>query len=239
MHAVSHDPSLGAHAEELLIECSDFQIRLANNRGRRSRSSVLIQRMYSWRGYHSDTDDDAAHHANRVTLQACRDDHVFGTITVNFDSDVGLAAEALYQAEIDSFRNTGAQLCEMTRLAIDPEHGSKEILGALFHLAYFSAAVRGVTDILIEVNPRHVSFYRRMLHFRQAGECKECPRVNAPAVLLHVEIAYMAEQIARYGGHRGRSTRSLYPYFFSPQEEAGLPRRILREADYSRKSVTA
>src|SRR6476660_7750652 len=83
MPAASQDPSLRARAEELLIDRSDFQIRLANNRGRRNTSSVLIQRMYSWRGYKSgDTQEDPAHHANRVTLQACREQNVFGTLTV-------------------------------------------------------------------------------------------------------------------------------------------------------------
>jgi hypothetical protein len=239
MHAVSQDASIGSRAEELLIERSDFHIRLANNRGRRSRSSVLIQRMYSWRGYKSDTQEDAAHQANRVTLQACRDDSVFGTLTVNFDSDAGLAADALYQSEIDEYRNGGATVSEVTQLAVDPEHGSKEVLGALFHLAHMLCVLRGVTDVFIEVNPRHVGFYRRMLEFRQVGACKVCERVDAPAVLLQVEIAYMTEQIARYGGHHGRGKRSLYPYFFSRQEQEGLPRRILGQADNMRNSRAA
>ena len=237
MLVVSPDPCVESQTEELLIERSDFHIRLANNRGRRSTSSVLIQRMYSWRGYKSELIDDPARHANRVTLQACRDDTVFGTLTVNFDSDGGLAADALYRAEIDEYRNAGATVSEVTQLAIDPEHGSKEVLGALFHLAHMLCLLRGVTDVFIEVNPRHVGFYRRMLNFQQVGECRECERVNAPAVLLHVEIAYMSEQIARYGGHHGRGKRSLYPYFFSRQEQEGLPRRILGQAEYFRRAV--
>jgi hypothetical protein len=68
-----------------------------------------------------------------------------------------------------------------------------------------------------------------MLHFRQAGELTMCPRVQAPAVLLHLEVAYVTRQIERYGGHREESKRSLYPYFFSKQEEEGLSRRILGE----------
>ena len=215
-------------AEQILLERSDFQFRFANDHGRRNSSSALIQRMYSWRGYKCDGEIDPERDANQVTLQACRDEHVFGTITVCFDSDAGLSADALYRSEIDAYRDAGAQVCELTRLAVDPEHGSKEVLGALFHLAYLQIVVlRGGTDIFIEVNPRHVSFYQRMLNFRQVGECRTCPRVDAPAVLLHVEVAYVAEQIALYGGHQVRRTRSLYPYFFSMEEEQGLSRRLL------------
>jgi hypothetical protein len=213
--------------EEVLLERSDFHFRFANDHGRRNRSSALIQRMYSWRGYKFSGHEDPAWDANEVTLQACREDNVFGTLTVCFDSDAGLAADALYRREIDAYRASGGKVCELTRLAVDPEYGSKEVLGTLFHLAYLQIGVmRGGTDVFIEVNPRHVAFYRRMLNFRQVGECRTCPRVDAPAVLLHVEVAYVKEQIAMYAGHRGR-TRSLYPYFFSPEEERGIARRLL------------
>jgi hypothetical protein len=217
-----------ADSLDILFERSDFQFRFASDRGRRNGSSALIQRMYSWRGYKCDGQVDPAQDADEVTLQACRDEHVFGTLTVCFDTrGGGLAADALYQNEIDAYRTAGAKVCELTRLAVDPEYGSKEVLGALFHLAYIQLGVmRGRSDIFIEVNPRHVSFYRRMLNFRQIGECRTCPRVDAPAVLLHVPVAYVAEQIALCGGHPERAVRSLYPYFFSSEEEQGITRRL-------------
>jgi hypothetical protein len=214
--------------EKVLLERSDFQVRLADDHGRRSKSSMLIQRRYSWRGYKHETADALAPGANQITLQACRDDTVFGTLSLGFDSQAGLAADELYKDEIDQHRAAGATVCELTRLAIDPEHGSKEVLGALFHLAYIFGGVFGaVTDVFIEVNPRHVFFYKRMLNFRQLGERKMCKRVDAPAVLLHLEVAYVTEQIARFGGSRDASQRLLYPFFFSKQEEEGLKRRII------------
>ena len=223
----TYDAWMSSDSEEILLERSDFQVRLADTRGRRNKSSLLINRMYSWRGYKGNPSTESSQDVNRITLQACNAHAVFGTLTVAFDSEAGLAADALYQAEIDAYRDAGATVCELTRLAVDPKDGSKEVLGALFHLAYiYGGLLRGSTDVFIEVNPRHVAFYKRMLDFDQAGDCKMCERVDAPAVLLHLEVAYVAEQIARYGGHRGRGKRSLYPYFFSKQEEDGLSRRI-------------
>jgi len=225
------DDRISSDTEEVLLERSDFQVRLADSCGRRNKSSLLINRMYSWRGYKRNTNNDPTQDVNRITLQACHNDAVFGTLTLAFDSHVGLAADALYKTEIDSYRDAGCKVCELTRLAVDPKDGSKEVLGALFHLAYiYGGLLRSVTDVFIEVNPRHVSFYKRMLDFEQAGECKMCARVDAPAVLLHLEVGYVAEQIARYGGHHGRGKRSLYPYFFSKHEEEGLARRIARLA---------
>jgi hypothetical protein len=229
MKELAHGDAGGGDFEKVLVERSDFQVRLADDRGRRNKSSMLINRRYSWRGYKNDPANDFSPAANHITLQATRGEAVFGTLSLGFDSAAGLAADTLYKAEIDRYRGPGACVCELTRLAIDPEHGSKEVLGALFHLAYIFGNLLGPsTDVFIEVNPRHVVFYKRMLHFRQVGECRMCERVNAPAVLLHLDVAHVADQISRYGGTRDPSQRSLYPYFFSKAEEQGLEQRIAK-----------
>ena len=211
--------------EQIVLERSDFHLRLATSRTRRN-SSVLIKRMYAWRGYHACAESSRI--ADEITLQACRKDRVFGTLTLRLDSGGGLTADALYKAEIDAYRTGAARVCELTRLAVDPRHASKHVLGALFHLAYlYGGVLHGATDVFIEVNPRHVSFYRRMLHFNLAGDCRMCERVQAPAVLMHLHVAHAAEEIARNGGGRGSSRSSLYPYFFSHEEGKGVARRIL------------
>lgn len=210
---------------ELLLARDDFQLRLANNQGRRSESKALIDRMYGWRGYRRPGPDHVAHLANQATLQTCSGYNVFGTLTVRYDSVAGLAADALYRAEIDAYRSKG-RVAELTRLAVDPTLGSKHVLGALFHAAYvFCGPLAGVTDVFIEVNPRHVAFYQRMLDFRQAGEPKICPRVDAPAVLLHVNVSRVGEQAALYGGNHEQGQRSLFPYFCSIEEGLQLTER--------------
>jgi hypothetical protein len=219
----------GFNPDGILLERSDFQVRLANDPVQNKSCSVLINRMYAWRGYKSTAADPSAG-ADEVTLQACRGGQVFGTVTLCFDSGAGLAADGLYREEINDFRAAGGRVCELKRLAVDPEHGSKELLGALFHLVYVHGTLlRRVTDVFIEVNPRHVRFYQRMLHFRQAGDRKFCERVSAIAVLLHLEAAYVREQIARCGGQVNNGHGSLYPYFFSPEEDRGLAARVLRQ----------
>jgi hypothetical protein len=227
-------------AGQILLERSDFQIRFAPF-APLDEGSALVDRLYSRRGYKSRINSDPAP-SERVTLQTCSDNEVFGTLTLSFDGCDGLAADALYRGEIDAYRVAGARVCEVTRLAIEPEWGSKEVLGALFHVAYVVARVlRGATDAFIEVNPRHVSFYQRMLHFRQAGECRMCTRVDAPAVLLHLTVAHVREQIALHGGRREEARGSLYPYFFSVDEERGLARRVLTPQTSPRRlqSLTA
>ena len=56
------------------------------------------------------------------------------------------------------------------------------------------------------------------------------PRVNAPAVLLALDLCHAEEQIQRFGGRPEMSAveRSAYPHFFSSKDEAGIIGRLCR-----------
>jgi hypothetical protein len=210
---------------EVLFEQPDYRIRLAGNRGA---VGQLLKRMYGSRGYKSDALAQTAHAAqNQITLEAVADERTVGTISVGFDSPDHLQAEFLYREEIAAFRDQGARVCEFTKLAVDSEFNSGKVLPQLFHLAHIYAHLIGrATDLFVEVNPRHAVFYRRMLGFSRIGAEKTCPRVNAPAVLLHLDLHYAAKQISIYGGGQKSLSRSFYPDLFSPREEETLRRRI-------------
>ncbi|QID19856.1 N-acetyltransferase [Nitrogeniibacter mangrovi] len=183
--------------------------------------------MYAWRGLLTHAPSRLDDRPNQLTLIASRGTTMFGTLTLSLDSPEGLCADELYADEIAAARQRGARVCELTRLAIDPAFNSKEVLGSIFHLAYiFGRLVHGMSDLFIEVNPRHVGFYTRMLGFRVAGEERICPRVEAPAVLLHLPLDYVDEQISHHASLTGSGERNLYTYFFSAAEQQGLLRRL-------------
>ncbi|MBI2224900.1 MAG: hypothetical protein HYU44_08080 [Betaproteobacteria bacterium] len=206
--------------QDYVLERRGYRVSRAGLPDRRTKASMLIERMYSRRGYHTETASTLPHRPTRITLETSRGEELIGTLTLGLDSEEGLLADALYQSEMNGLRATGRKLCEISRLAVDPQYGSKEVLASLFHLAYiYARIIHKATDVLVEVNPRHARFYKRMLSFRQIGQVQTCPRVNAPAVLLHLELAYMDTQIARHAGSRDTHEKSLYPYFFSTCEE--------------------
>lgn len=220
-----HDP--GELPDDKTVHVNEFKIRLANTEGRRSRASYLIQRRYAWRGY--ELPAHGAMLANRITLAAFDQDLPVATISVGVDSPSGLDVERVYPAEVAALRASGASVCEFTKLAIDSFVRSKAVLAAVFHIAYIYAhRIRGCSDLLIEVNPRHVKFYRAMLGFEQYGESRMDPRVRAPAVLLRLAFVYAEQQIGELGGHAelAETARSLYPLFFSNSEEQGIEGRL-------------
>ena len=206
-----------------------FTIRAANSLGQRSCASILINRMYATRGYRC-SGLPAQASPDKITLTASEHDDVMVPITVCFDSSHGLAVDQLFRREVDALRRQG-RVCEFTKLAMDSLVRSKRVLASLFHVAYiFAHRIHRVQRLLIEVNPRHVRFYERMLGFKVQGPARHNPRVDAPAVLMVLDFAHAHAQIASFGGRQelADDERSLYPYFFSVTEEAGIVARVRR-----------
>ena len=206
-----------------------FRIRSADSYMVRSAANALLQERYAWRGYHA-VSLPSDQTSNRITLTASENDETIGTITVALDSPEGLSAEDAFPAEIGALRREGLRVCEFTKLAIDPDTGSKRVLAALFHVAYIVAhRMRGYDALVMEVNPRHVRYYQRMLGALVIGEERLNRFVNAPAVLLSLPFDYIREQIAAFGGQPETSAdeRSLYPFAFSQDEELGIIGRLM------------
>ena len=74
-----------------IVNDDSYGIRLTDTSDGRNSASMLINRMYAWRGYsgdHKPTDDP-----NRITLTATDKGDVVGTLSIGIDSEVGLMAD--------------------------------------------------------------------------------------------------------------------------------------------------
>ena len=205
---------------------SKLAVHLAEDHARRSQADELVGRMYGWRGYMT---SPLAEDSNCVTLVACDDSEPIATISIGLDSCNRLNAEELYPDVIAGLRADGARRCAFTRFAVDRAENSLELLALMFHVAFIFARRRyGGTHIVAEVNPRHVQFYSRMLGFQICGPQRHCERVDAPAVLLQLPLAYGEQQIARYGGRPelARKIRSLYPMSLPASEADRIAARF-------------
>jgi hypothetical protein len=158
----------------------------------------LVEQRYTARGYRSMSDvGRPAVESHALTILAMHGDTTVGTMTLRFDSVHGLNVDEAYGREVDALRAEGGVACELTCLAVAEHADSQATLAVLFRMAYYAADQLGVTDVFIEVNPRHERFYRRVLGFTVAAEVRNCPRVQAPAVLLHQDMICLG---ARLGG---------------------------------------
>jgi N-acyl amino acid synthase FeeM len=148
----------------------------------------LVRERYGWRGY-AVSDERESRDDDAVILVARENTITVGTLTVGFDGPLGLCVDESYPDELRSARLKGGCVCELTRLALIEQADSRTVLSVLFGLAYaVGALVRGVTDVFIEVNPRHANFYRRVMGFVVESGERWCKRVQAPAVLLRLSV---------------------------------------------------
>jgi hypothetical protein len=203
-----------------------FHIRMANSAGRREAASLLIRKMYGWRGYAMEPGERSA--ANQIILYAETGGTLVATMSLCLDMAGGLPADENFGDKLDALRAAGRRLCEPSRLAIDTGV-SKRVFASLIHISYiYARLIHGYSDYIIEVNPRHVMFYRRMLGFVDCAPERACTRVGAPAVLLRLPLDRMGAQIERWGGlmERHGAERSFYPYFFPSRDEAGISARL-------------
>lgn len=234
-HASLHPTLLRSHLSDHfdLAEVADDAIgarvvtlRAADTGGHRSSAQILVHRMYATRGYKTSTEAPAT--PNVVTLLALDQGETIGTISISLDTPRGLLADELFRDELDALRSQGRRLCEFTKLAMDHVVKSKRVLASLFHAAYIWAHLRlGFDDVVIEVNPRHVRYYARMLGFTVTGPQRLNRRVDAPAVLMRLDFTHARTQIERLAGKPAPDDeRSLYPHFFSAKEEAGIAARL-------------
>ncbi|MFY7865767.1 MAG: N-acyl amino acid synthase FeeM domain-containing protein [Roseateles sp.] len=185
-----------------------------------------MSRRYADRGYLCSDLSAHVEEGSVIVCSAFEGATAVGTISVRFDSAQGFKAEQVFGPEVHALRASGMSLCEFGRLAVDQQVvRNKSLLAHLFHLAYLHAhRLAGCEMAVVEVNPRHVAFYQRMLGYKVLAEERMNPRVKAPAVLMSIDLEFARQQIACFGGNAdlALSTRSLYPYFYDATQEAAM-----------------
>ncbi len=203
-----------------------FKIRLANLPAIRREAGMLIKERYAQRGYGTQELCDSPH---RLTIVAYEGGNPIGTLSVGFDSPAGLLCDALYKTELDCLRSAGKKVCEFIKLAVNVSSTRINTLAALFHVAFIHAhRIHRFDEVVMEINPHHVKFYKHALGFRELGPERINQRVNAPAVLMHCPFTHIDAELKRCGGGgpAHAKERSIYPYGFSPHEAEGIFKRL-------------
>lgn len=107
------------------------------------------------------------------------------------NNNLKLPCEKLFCDEIEMLtfgRKNNAEIC---RLVVDDSfRNQKKILISLFEaISYHVCNISEPEYLLIRVNPRHQIYYQKFFYFESFEEVKLCPMVNAPAVLMYLNIS--------------------------------------------------
>src|SRR4030095_10945145 len=154
---------------------ADFRMFVAFDAARRERAFRLAFRVYRDCGYVVDTPSGRlsskfdAHASTLVLLAQDGAGNDAATVSRVFDSPSGLPCDEVRAAGLAPLRAQARRLVEVSRLAIHQDYvGSKPLLVQLFNAISLYARHESATDFVIEVHPRHVNYYRRLLMFEPA-----------------------------------------------------------------------
>ncbi len=204
----------------------DIRIVPAWSRKARRRRYTLVKQVYLRSGL---IEKDAPLVLSQPESSDClpllvetRNGRALGTVSLVFDSGSdSLPCEEVFRAPINALRKEGRRICEVSALAFDtPAGGSRQVVERTFNLIYLYAhRIRRFHDFVVEVHPRHASFYQRHFGFEMLAGERPCPRVcGAPAILLGVDLSRAGERVSRLK-QLAAGSRRYAEYALSRKEE--------------------
>jgi hypothetical protein len=199
--------------------------KLAKSKSELEQAFRLVAHCYLEKGYITESDAKL-----RIKLQHALPtaaifvgklgDRVVTTASVFPDSELGLPADSIFQAELDILRSQGRKLAELGALASNLESDSSplnvplHILQAIRLTYLYGQDSLRADDLIITVNPKHRFFYEKVLCFELISETKFYPEVNqAPAIALRQDLHTIAARLAQLAGQKSR-LRPLRDLFF-------------------------
>ncbi len=231
MTSLTSDRQTITQPTDTTIKHEFFKIRFAHKDEHRQSATILVEKQYKSQGYQVNNEEVIdKNKPNRITLLVHnKDNSPIGTITVGPDGPEGLMADSLYRDTLDDMRSKNIKLLELTKFAMERHRGNSiQVLAGIFNVAYIYTRQFGCNWMIVEVNPRHVSFYEKNLGFQVIGPERMCPRVNASAILLGLDLSYAADQRHKYAGKKidTEAGKSFYRFFLTEEEESGLVSRL-------------
>jgi hypothetical protein len=204
----------------------EIEVKIAAEPTEWEEALQLVTTNYRTRGYEPTSARGlrfTAFHAlpDTTTFIAKHNGHVIATLSLVVDNTLlGLPMETIYGHEIQALRQQGRKMGELTSLA-DSELGVREFLQvfiAMSKLMVHYHGGHGADTCVISVNPRHRTFYSKVMGFVPFGSCRSYPSVqDAPAEAYMVDLHQLKLNAPKMYEEMARE---------APPPEALLPRPI-------------
>jgi hypothetical protein len=184
----------------------EIEVKMACDRQEWEDACRLVAANYRARGYET----PSAKRLRFTPYHALPDSHILvakhagrvvATFSIVLDNTLlGLPMECIYGQEIAELRRQGRRLLETTSLADDGLSVREfiQVFVALIKLGMQYHASQGGDTYVITVNPRHRSFYAKVLGFLPLGPCRTYSAVqDAPAEAYWLDNTLLAKNAPR------------------------------------------
>jgi hypothetical protein len=208
------------------------EVKLASEPDEWEQAFRLVCGNYQQKGYETAREKAfrfTPYHAlpETAVFVARQQNRVVATFSLVPDNNLlGLPLESLYADEINSLRQEGQRLGEVTSLACTDldQRTFLPVFMTMIRVMFQYHVSRGGTSWVFTVNPRHGAFYRKVLAARQLGACKSYAVVgDAPAEPFLIEPELMRTSAPRSYEH-------IFGESLGPEVLTGprLPRPFIR-----------
>ncbi len=195
--AIENQRTVAAEACE--AKADTWAMKVSENQSEREAAFRLLHQVYYRAGLTGDDDRGMRvlkHHLSDQTdvMVAKRNGTVVFTMSLVRDAEYGMPLESLFADEVQTMRNEGVQLAEVSSLASDSSLESKSeqfaLLVKMISLTLQAARRRGVDRLLLAVHPRHARVYQRLFGCVICSDVREYAAVEGnPAVLCMHDFA--------------------------------------------------
>jgi hypothetical protein len=204
-----------------------IEIKIASEQAEWEQVFQLLAANYRARGYEADGSQPfrfTPYHVlpDTLILVAKHQERVLATFSFVPDTSLlGLPMESIYGDEVADLRQQGRRLGEAISLA-DVGLSIREFVQAfqaMIKLGMQYHVSRGGDTFVITVNPRHGSFYQKVIGFVPLGSCRPCPSVRD-----HPAEAYLVDRELM----QANAPKMYHEVFDEP-----LPRQVLTAPTWS------
>lgn len=187
------------------------QIKIAENLPEWEAAFQLLYDEYLAAGYVTEAVSShmlfGIHHflPKTVVFVAKISESTVSTLTQFFDDRIfGLPADMIYKRELDQLRSQGRVISELGSLATRDSFRWQSLFMYLCQAMYWYSRHHKIDDLCIAVNPKHVQFYKTVFLFEEFGPERFYPKVQAPAVLMRLDLTRCEENLkSAYGRMEG------------------------------------
>jgi N-acyl-L-homoserine lactone synthetase len=154
----------------------------------------LVKREYTKMGYSSNSGRDP-HNKQTTVFCMTKENKIRGTISVITDSPTfGLPLDIVWAEDMADIRTQSKKIAEVGKFVVDSTQlpnsqcGLRPLARHFFSSVLEHSLSSEIDSLVVTVNPIHVRFYIFLGFSQKSREVKHLPTVNAPSVLLFVDV---------------------------------------------------
>jgi hypothetical protein len=182
---------------------ADLAIRPALSRAELESAYELVYQNYRTRGYIPPNPSGLRltifnAFPSAVTFVSVIHGEVVATVSLIPDTPVGLPMDEIYRDEVQTLRDAGRRLVEVTMLAdrrLSVQRSLAMVLALMKLVFDYATLSLKATDLCITVNPHHDKFYHEYLLFTPLGGLRAYPSVAGnPAIARRLDLERVEEE---------------------------------------------